>query len=404
MTQAAHAITAPASLADAPERRLTGPLLAVLGGLAALGSLATNIMLPSLPGIAGSFGVTTPALGITLSVFFIVFAVGQLFVGPLSDRFGRRSLILGGLVVFIAGSLLCAAADSLSVMIAGRVVQALGVCAASVLARAIARDLFTGDALARAMSLTMVAMAAAPGFSPLLGGALDQAFGWRAAFIVVAVLGGVVGLAYVTVLGETHPASRRAPLAPLAIAQGYVGLAADRRFIVPAGAVMLVMGGLFAMFTASPAILMDGLGFTAIEMGLFFAATVFLVFGAGLAAPRLARRFGAGRAAMAGLIVALVGGGSMLALGGTSLAAYIVSSSIFLFGMGLANPLGTAIALSPFGDRAGLASALLGFMQMAGAAAGATLATTLPFAAVANLGLVLSLFLGAAIPIFLARR
>lgn len=404
MTQAAHAITAQASLAEAPERRLTGSLLAVLGGLSALASLATNIMLPSLPGIAGSFGVTTPALGVTLSVFLIVFAVGQLFVGPLSDRFGRRSLILGGLVVFAAGSLLCALADSLPVMIAGRVVQALGVCAASVLARAIARDLFVGDALARVLSLTMVAMAAAPGFSPLLGGALDYAFGWRAAFVIVAILGGVVGFAYATVLGETHPASRRAPLAPLAIAQGYGGLAADRRFIVPAGAVMLVMGGLFALFTASPAILMDGFGFSAIEMGLFFAATVFLVFGAGLAAPRLAKRFGPGRVALAGLAIALVGGGAMLALAGTSLAAYVVSSSIFLFGMGLANPLGTALALSPFGDRAGLASALLGFMQMAGAAAGATLATTLPFAAVANLGVVLSLFLGAAIPIFLARR
>ncbi|WP_233559777.1 MFS transporter [Oleomonas cavernae] len=339
-----------------------------------------------------------------MSIFLIVFAVGQLFVGPLSDRFGRRSLILGGLVVFAAGSLLCALADSLPVMIAGRVVQALGVCAASVLARAIARDLFVGDALARVLSLTMVAMAAAPGFSPLLGGALDHAFGWRAAFVVVAILGGVVGIAYATVLGETHPASRRAPLAPLAIARGYGGLAADRRFIVPAGAVMLVMGGLFALFTASPAILMDGFGFSAIEMGLFFAATVFLVFGAGLAAPRLAKRFGPGRVALAGLAIALVGGGAMLALAGTSLAAYVVPCSAFLFGMGLANPLGTALALSPFGERAGLASALLGFMQMAGAAAGATLATTLPFAAVANLGLVLSLFLGAAIPIFLARR
>src|SRR4029450_9235679 len=109
-----------------------------------------------------------------------------------SDRFGRRGLVLGGLIVFVAGSILCSMASSLSVLIAGRITQAVGVCAASVLARAIPRDLFVGEALARVLALTLVAMAAAPGFSPLLGGALDHLFGWKSAFLTLALLGPII--------------------------------------------------------------------------------------------------------------------------------------------------------------------------------------------------------------------
>jgi MFS transporter, DHA1 family, multidrug resistance protein len=379
--------------AAAQGRSLSASLLLILGGLSGLGTLATNILLPSLPGMAREFGVTAPAMGVTLSAFFVVFAMGQLVVGPFSDRFGRRGLVLGGLIVFVAGSILCSLASSLSVLIAGRITQAVGVCAASVLARAIARDLFEGEALARVLALTMVAMAAAPGFSPLLGGALDHLFGWKSAFLTVALLGAIVAVTYAAFLGETHHPTLRIALAPVSIARAYGRLALDRRFIMPAAAVSLLMGSLFAVFTASPAILMDGLGFSAIELGLFFATTVFLVFAAGMIAPRLAHRCGADHVVMAGLVIALLGAALLLASGAAAVGAfeaYGVPVAIFLFGMGLANPLGTAIALSPFGERAGLASALLGFLQMAAAAIGATLATSLPFNPVASVGSVLT--------------
>ncbi|HEV7371316.1 MFS transporter, partial [Arenibaculum sp.] len=140
------------------ERRLTGAVLTLLAGLAAIGMLSTNIILPSFPAMAGSIGVSTRDLSLTLSSFFIAFAAGQLVVGPLSDRFGRKRLVLGGLIVFILGCAICASADALATLIAGRVVQALGVCASSVLSRAIARDLFEGETLARTQAFTMVAM------------------------------------------------------------------------------------------------------------------------------------------------------------------------------------------------------------------------------------------------------
>lgn len=137
-------------------------MLFLLASLAALGALATNIILPAFPTIGKDLSVSVRDLGATLSSFFLAFAIGQLFVGPLSDRFGRQRLVVIGLAVFMVGSVICALATTLPHLIGGRVVQALGVCATSVLSRAIARDLFDGQELARALSLTMVAMAAAP--------------------------------------------------------------------------------------------------------------------------------------------------------------------------------------------------------------------------------------------------
>src|SRR5947199_4369503 len=289
------------------ERRLTGGILFLLAGLAALGALATNIILPAFPGIGASLGVSSQELGLTLSSFFVAFAFGQLLVGPLSDLFGRKWLVLGGLAVFVAGSVLCALADTLSFLIFGRVIQALGACAASVLSRAIARDLFDGEELARALALTMIAMAAAPGFSPLLGSALDSLFGWRITFLVVAAFGAVLALHYSTRVGETHPADRRASLAASAVASAYGRLAVDPRFLLPALSVSLVIGGLYTFFSAAPAILMSELGLTAFQFGLSFATTVLIVFAAGFLAPRLAHHWGQRTVGMIGLLLALAG-------------------------------------------------------------------------------------------------
>src|SRR6476661_4818851 len=210
-----------------PETSSTFAQIAVLAGLAATGTLATNILLPSLPQMAASLNVSTAAVTSAITVFLAVFAVGQLVVGPISDRYGRRWPVLIGFVVFLAGSVWCGLATDLPGLLAGRVVQAAGACATSVLSRAIARDLFSGAALGRAMALIMVAMAAAPGFSPLLGGALDHAFGWRSEFVFVGAFAAVAATAYALVLGETHY-STRIPLNPLALAKNYFGRFVDR--------------------------------------------------------------------------------------------------------------------------------------------------------------------------------
>jgi MFS transporter, DHA1 family, multidrug resistance protein len=378
--------------------------IAVLAGLAATGTLATNILLPSLPHMAASLNVTSAAVTSAITIFLAVFAIGQLAVGPISDRYGRRWPVLIGFAVFFAGSIWCALATDLTGLLIGRVVQAAGACATSVLSRAIARDLFSGAALARAMALIMIAMAAAPGFSPLLGGALDHYFGWRSEFVLVAAFAALGALAYGTVFGETHHATRT-PLDPMAIAKNYFGLIVDRRFVVPAATVSLIMGGLFSIFSAAPRILIEAMHFTPIQLGLFFAGTVLIVFAAGMLATKLAPRYGLDRSIRGGLFAAATGSIAMLlvSLYSPSFLPFLGAMSVFLLGMGIVNPLGTAQALSPFGDKAGAASALVGFWQMMTAAIGVWLAATISHDALFALGAVLTVFSLAAVGLYTLR-
>ncbi|MCR6735502.1 MAG: multidrug effflux MFS transporter [Afipia sp.] len=351
----------------------------VLAALAAVGSFATNILLPSLPSMAKALNVSTAAVSSTISVYLAVFALGQLVVGPLSDRYGRWKPVLFGLGIFVLGSIWCEFSTTLPMMLVGRTIQALGACAASVLSRAIARDLLSGEDLTRALAFIMVAMAAAPGFSPLIGGLLDATTGWRSEFFVVGLFGAIVAFSYFRYVGETHRPDGNVSMQPASIARGYWGLIADLRFIAPAGTIGLFMGALFAMFSVSPRILIDGLGFSPIQVGLFFATTVFAVFASGMAAPRVAFRLGHGRATVIGLGIAVLGGALLLLAhwADHSIWTYFIPVMVFLTGFGMVSPLVTATALQPFGDRAGLASALLGFLQMAGASIGVVLTASI---------------------------
>lgn len=373
------------------ETASTAGQIAVLAALASVGTLATNILLPSLPQMATALQVTTPAVTASITIFLVVFALGQLVVGPISDRYGRRLPVLAGFVVFIAGSVWCGLATDLPSLLVGRAIQAAGACSTSVLSRAIARDLFSGAALARVLTMVMIAQAAAPGFSPLLGGALDHFFGWRSEFVFVGAFALVSAIAFTAVLGETHKATR-IPLNPIAIGTTYGKLSTNRHFLIPAATVGLIMGGLFSMFSAAPRVLIEGYGFTPIALGLFFAGTVMVVFGSGMLAARLAPRFGLERAIRYRLLIAFLGGVAILvtAYVHANVVTFIAATCVFLLGMGVVNPLGTAQTLSPFGTHAGAASALLGFWQMTGAAIGVFLVATIVPDALLALGIVLT--------------
>ena len=369
-----------------------GLQVAVLAALAASGTLATNILLPSLPSIAIAVGVSSAQVTAAITIFLVMFALGQLVVGPMSDRFGRRVPVMIGFAVFFAGSIWCALANDLAALLIGRVVQAGGACATSVLSRAIARDLFEGEKLARVLTFVMVAMAAAPGFSPLVGGALDHFFGWRSAFVFVAIFAAVAAMAFFAAFGETHHAPR-AEFDPSTIAKNYWSLSTDRRFVIPAATVSLILGALFAMFSALPRVLIEGLDFTPMQLGLFFAGTVMIVFSAGIVATKIVPHLGLDRSICIGLALACVGGGMVLlfALFDGRFLPFLVAACVFLLGMGMVNPLCSAQALSPFGDRAGAASALLGFWQMLAAALGVSLAAVIAKNPMIGLGLVLVL-------------
>jgi MFS transporter, DHA1 family, multidrug resistance protein len=366
---------------------------AVICAFAATGILATNIFLPSLPAIAADLRVSSAAVTSTISVFLAIVAVGQLIVGPLSDRVGRQMPILIGLCIFVLGTIWCTFAGDLLGLLIGRSIQACGACTMAVLSRAIARDLFDGQDLAKVMASITIATAAAPGFSPLVGSALDHFFGWRSEFAFVAIVAICAGAAYAMFIGETKAADDSS-LHPLKIAGSYLRLIRDARFAAPARTASLLMAGAFAVFSGAPRVLLEGFGLSPITLGLLFAAIVFLVFGAGMLAPRLSARFGSHHATLFGLGLAVVGAVALLVavlVAKHSLVPFLVTASIFLFGVGIASPLSSAAALSPFANKAGLAAALFGFSQMAGAACGASLAAILSSDPAIGLGTVLAL-------------
>jgi len=372
--------------------------VAVICAFAAMGTLATNIFLPSLPTMAADLHVSSAAVTSTISVFLGVFAVGQLIVGPLSDRFGRRMPILVGLCIFVIGTVWCALASDLANLLIARSIQASGACTATVLSRAIARDLFDAQALAKVMALTTIATAAAPGFSPLVGSALDHFFGWRSEFVFVAVFAICALLAYATLLGETNRAATNpttdVSVNPLAVGRSYLGLIRDVRFVVPAGTASLLMVALFAVFSGAPRVLLEHFGFSPVALGLLFAGVVFIVFGASMLAPRLSEWLGIYRATLVGLGAAVVGAIALLLavlIAKDSFLPFLLTATLFLFGLGIASPLSSAAALSPFGKKAGVAAALFGFAQMAGAACGALLAAVVSSDPTLGLAIVLAL-------------
>ena len=160
----------------------TRSLIFILGALTAFGPLSIDMYLPSLPSMAADLNAPTARVQMTLSSYFIGGALGQLLLGPLSDRFGRRPLLLAGMAIYILTSAFCALSSGVEMLIAQRFLQAIGGSAASVLARAMGRDFFSGDRAARGLSLIMLVMGAAPLIAPFLGGYLLLWFDWRAIF------------------------------------------------------------------------------------------------------------------------------------------------------------------------------------------------------------------------------
>jgi len=237
----------------------------------------------------------------------------------------------------------------------------------------------------------MVAMAAAPGFSPLIGSVIDSQFGWRTSFVLVAAAGSALILSYSLLLNETHAPSARLKMTVAGTAKAYMQLLGDRRFALPALSVSLVIGGLYAFFASAPTIMIRGMGYSSLQLGLFFAATVLVVFSAGILAPRLAQRWGAIPVVIIGSLLALSGGVSQVLLHeGQDLLQFCLAICLFLAGMGVINPLGTAVTLQPFAEQAGLASSLLGFLQMTVAAIGTGLISAIAQPPSLTLGLLLS--------------
>jgi DHA1 family bicyclomycin/chloramphenicol resistance-like MFS transporter len=321
--------------------------------------------LPSLPDIAQKLEASTAQTQLTISTYLVGFAIAQLIYGPIADRIGRKPVLLAGLGIYCAATVLCAVSPSIVLLMAARALQAFGACAGIVLVRAIVRDLYSGAHAARELSLMGLVMALAPVFAPVAGGALQIAFGWRANFIALAVMGLIVVLAVVWLLPETLK-QRGKPVTPTMMLLTFGGLLRDGSFLAHTGMAVFVFAGLFAWISGSSFVLQDLYGLSAFAFGVAFAfGSVGYMAGAGFAA-RFVRRHGIDAILGIGAVCAAGGGLAMtgtVMLGLHSAVALVLPMAVYLVGLGCVLGQAIAGAMQPYHDRAGAASSLLGFLQ-----------------------------------------
>lgn len=346
-------------------RSNTFALTALLAALTAIGPLSTDLYLPSLPDIGRVFDVSATRVQLTLSAYLVGFAAGQLVYGPLSDRHGRRPILLIAVAIFCVASLICVFAPSINILIAARVLQAFGAAGAIVLARAMVRDLYSGARAGKELSVMGAIMALAPITGPVIGGVLHTIFGWQSAFVALLVAGLSVGCMAWFKLPETLKARSPDPVSVRSILRVYRSLLARRDFVLYAGMVAACYTGLFAWLSSASFILQDIYGLTPFTFALVFlpSALGFLV-GTSIAS-RIVSRIGIERTIGFGAAALLGGGVAMilaLALMGSSLFSVVLPMSLYTIGLGLTFPQAMAGGLSPFPDRAGAASSVLGFI------------------------------------------
>jgi DHA1 family bicyclomycin/chloramphenicol resistance-like MFS transporter len=328
--------------------------------------------LPAQPTLTRVFGVSSEDAQLTLSLFLIGFAVAQIIVGYLSDVWGRRPVLIGGLVVYAATSIGCAASPSFLALVVCRVLQGVGAASGPVLARAMVRDSQQERDVARVMSVMLATFQIAPMIAPAIGGALLWAVGWRAIFAALAVFGIAILVGAHRGLPETHPVERRTPLSPLGLVRNLV------RFIVTPGTRLPVLigcasfAGQFAYISASPFVLMTGYGVSRATFSGCFAATAIAVSAGSLFS---ARRLREGRMPAQMLVVGtglLLTGGVLVMIGtridGLGIPGFLVPMMIYFFGVGVTGPCAGALALGPVREIAGTASAAIGLSVMASGA------------------------------------
>lgn len=352
---------------------------ALLAFLTSFGPLSVDLFLPSMPQIGETLRASPGAVQLTISLYLAGYAVGQIVYGPLSDRFGRRPVLLVSYVSFCAATMVCTLAPTIEVLIAARVAQALGVSGSLVVVRAIVRDLYEGALAGQKLSMMSMMMGFMPIVAPLIGGALLTAFGWRAGFLFQCAIGALAGILVWRFIPETHAPAR---IAVPAIVANYRLIAGSPMFLANLAIGSLAYSGLFAWIAGSSFVIQDITGLTPMQYAYCYAASCVGFMLGGMIATRLVMRLGLDRTAGVGAAaLALAGTGMIAATAAAGVLlplALTVSMGFYLCGLGLLLSQTVAAAMMPFPRQAGTASSLIGFAQQcAGAIMGALMSRTL---------------------------
>ena len=344
------------------------PSIPLLFAMLYAGQLASNIYLPGLPDIARDLDTTVSAAQKLVAAYLGAFAIAQMIMGPLSDRFGRRPVILGGLGLFTVASLMCAVSPDIGTLLFARFAQAAGACATIVVGRAMIRDAAEGVAAAQAMSWLAIAMGVGPATAPFFGGFLTAWFGWQSTFIATALVGAGVLIFVVFSLRETLPPSMRNPPKASELIGGYLRLARNPVFVSYSLIVSFASGAMQAYLTSVPIVFIILMGVSPEALGFYIMIMPTLYVIATYTSRRLSFRMPIDRIILIGVTFSATGGFLQLMVGlwGVTtpypvLAAFAISN----FGTGLVLANCYAQALSTVQPSiAGQASALGGFFHM----------------------------------------
>lgn len=345
-------------------------LLLLITGCLALQPLSTDLYLPSLPHMATDFGVGPEAVQHTLSLFVLGFGGAQLISGPLSDRYGRRPVLLGGLSAYSAASLACAVAPSLTLLVVGRFVQALGCCTAVVVARAIIRDAYTPAEGARVIAKASSLLAIAPLLGPILGGFLQVQYGWRAAFVVLTGFGLMVIAAAALRQRETNRQPNPRATEPRRLIEIYLRVMRTPAFWAYTLPGSLSYAAIFVFISASSFVLIRVLGVGTELYGVLYAVGVLGYLGGTLVCRRMLGGRGMVRTLSFGTALGALGGLAFLALvllGVSHWSLVVAAQFVTMASHGINFPCAQAGSVAPFPQQAGAAAGLFGALAMVAA-------------------------------------
>lgn len=357
--------------------RLKSPATVItLAALTALGPLATDMYLPAMPAMAEALDTGPDQIQLTLSLYMAGFAVAQLFCGPVSDRFGRRPVMIAGFSLFLLASLLCAFAPSIEWLLAGRFLQALGGATGPVLGRAAVRDIHGPLEAGRALSHMASTMALAPALAPIVGAGLLLFFGWNSIFLLLAFYAAAMLLVLAFLMPEPLARENRQSVHPATILRNYRMLLGQRAFMGYTLVNASGFAGLFAFLSGSSFVLIEFMGMTPFEYGIGFTLIVAGFFSGTLFSGRYSHRLGRDRLLLLATSICALAGTIMAGLAAVGVYtpwAVVGPHILYLVGFGIVMPQSMSGALAPNPQCAGSASSLFGFLQMTIAALGGAL-------------------------------
>lgn len=352
-----------ASFLKRPPFGRSTPSLALLAAVTMTGTVALHIVIPALPAIARDLGAAPATVQLTITLYLLGLAAGQLVYGPVSDRLGRRPVLLASLSLYLLGILLAIPADTVGWLVGARVLQSLGACGALVLGRAMVRDASTSETAAKNLAVLITCMTLTPALAPGLGGLIEPWFGWRAIFVALAGIVGILALLVLLTLPETHLRAG-APLARF----GYrrvLRSAKFRRYLL-AGSCSGT--SLFAFLAVAPFLYIDVLHRSAQEVGLFCVMVSFGMATGAATVRVLIGRLEIRRGARLGNLVSLGAALALLAVAAAGVLSPVTLTAtmiVYAFGVGIGGPNILAGAMNVHPEAAGTASGLYGFSQMA---------------------------------------